>query len=172
MSKLICEPGVIRSPDRKQLACLLRENSRRHNSQIIFSDDEGRTWTAPRDLPDSLNGDRHVGKYGPDGRLLIAFRCRPPEGNRHDFENDWVAWVGGYEDLVNRDQGQYLVRLKDNKKDWDCGYSGVEMLRDGWFSIVSYGHWESDHEAYILCTRLNLLDLDKLAAGDRQTRKK
>jgi len=32
----LCEPGVIRSPDGKQLAVLLRENSRTQNSQIIF----------------------------------------------------------------------------------------------------------------------------------------
>lgn len=43
----LCEPGVIRSPDGKQLAALLRENRRRRNSFIIFSDDEGKTWTSP-----------------------------------------------------------------------------------------------------------------------------
>jgi hypothetical protein len=68
----LCEPGLIRSPDGKQLAVLLRENSRRHNSQIIFSDDEGKTWSAPRALPDSLNGDRHTARYSSDGRLLIS----------------------------------------------------------------------------------------------------
>ena len=57
----ICEPGIIRSPDGGQLAVFLRENSRRHNSQIIFSNDEGQTWSLPRDLPGSLNGDRHTG---------------------------------------------------------------------------------------------------------------
>ena len=40
----LCEPGAIRSPDGKQIAVLLRENARRKNSHIIFSDDEGRTW--------------------------------------------------------------------------------------------------------------------------------
>jgi len=39
----LCEPGIVRSPDGKQLAVLLRENSRRSNSQIIFSNDEGKT---------------------------------------------------------------------------------------------------------------------------------
>ncbi|MEO8496511.1 MAG: sialidase family protein [Planctomycetota bacterium] len=37
----LCEPGLIRSPDGKQMAVLLRENSRRRNSYVIFSDDEG-----------------------------------------------------------------------------------------------------------------------------------
>ncbi len=34
----LCEPGMIRSPDGKTLAVLLRENARRANSQIIFFD--------------------------------------------------------------------------------------------------------------------------------------
>lgn len=70
----LCEPGLIRSPDGKQIAVLLRENSRQFNSFVIVSDDEGRTWTQPRELPGSLTGDRHVGKYGPDGRLFVSFR--------------------------------------------------------------------------------------------------
>ncbi|HHK40969.1 MAG TPA: exo-alpha-sialidase, partial [Planctomycetaceae bacterium] len=41
----LCEPGCIRSPDGKQLAVLLRENLRRRRSHIMFSNDEGHTWT-------------------------------------------------------------------------------------------------------------------------------
>jgi hypothetical protein len=44
----LCEPGIIRSPNGRQLAVLLRENSRTHNSCIIFSNDKGDTWTQPR----------------------------------------------------------------------------------------------------------------------------
>ena len=41
----LCEPGCIRSPDGKRMAVLLRENARRKNSHVIFSDDEGKTWS-------------------------------------------------------------------------------------------------------------------------------
>ncbi len=58
----LCEPGVVRSPDGKQLAMLLRENRRVKNSHVMFSDDEGTTWTAPRELPAALTGDRHTGR--------------------------------------------------------------------------------------------------------------
>ncbi len=47
----LCEPGAIRSPDGKQLAVLLRENSRRHNSQFILSRDEGQSWSALNPCP-------------------------------------------------------------------------------------------------------------------------
>jgi hypothetical protein len=36
----LCEPGVVRSPDGRQLACLLRENSRQFNSMVVFTDDD------------------------------------------------------------------------------------------------------------------------------------
>ena len=72
----LCEPGLVRSPDGKQIAVLLRENSRLFNSFVIFSEDEGKTWTEPRELPGALTGDRLTGKYAPDGRLFITFRDR------------------------------------------------------------------------------------------------
>ena len=160
----ICEPGVIRSPDGKQLAVLLRENSRRYNSQIIFSNDEGRTWTRHRKLPATLNGDRHTGKYLPDGRLFISFRSRQPKGaavTRH--EGDWVAWVGNWEALVHGKEGQYVVRLKDNKYGADCAYPGVEVLPDGTIVTTTYGHWSQGQPPYVITVRLKLSELDELA---------
>ncbi len=57
----LCEPGLVRSSDDEQLAVLLRENSRKFNSFMMFSDGEGRTWSKPHELPGALAGDRHVG---------------------------------------------------------------------------------------------------------------
>jgi hypothetical protein len=163
--RLLCEPGCIRSPDGKQLAVLLRENSRRGNSQIIFSDDEGRTWTTPRDVPLALTGDRHTGKYSPDGRLFISFRCISPKAKAADrpFEGDWAGWVGTYEDLVHGHEGQYVVRLKDNTHGYDTTYPGVEVLPDGTFVTTTYGHWDKGQAPYILSVRLTLRELDALA---------
>ena len=161
----LCEPGCIRSPDGKTLAVLLRENARRENSHIIFSNDEGRTWTAPQPLPLWLTGDRHTAKYAPDGRLFISFRCRSPVQAvaERPFETDWVAWVGTWEDLVGNLPGQYFVRLKDNKKDYDTAYPGVEILPDGTLVTTTYGHWESGQPPYILSVRLTLGELDRIA---------
>lgn len=168
--KHICEPGVVRSPDGKQLACLLRENSRRHASQIIFSNDEGRTWTEPRDMPASLNGDRHTCKYTPDGRLVISFRSLGPKDQPTPYNGDWVAWVGRYDDLISGNQGQYLVRLKDNKNRWDCAYPGVEVLPDGTVVTTTYGHWTEGEQPWILSVRFTLNELDQLASESQPTR--
>ncbi|MEZ6039639.1 MAG: sialidase family protein [Planctomycetaceae bacterium] len=162
----ICEPGIIRSPDGKRLAVLLRENSRRHNSQIIFSDDEGVSWSEPRDLPGSLNGDRHTGRYAPDGRLLISFRSVTPKGISPPAHNgDWIAWVGTWDDLTEGREGQYVVRLRDNKKGADCAYPGVEILPDGTFVMTTYGHWSAGQQPWILSVRLKLSELDQMAAA-------
>ena len=157
----LCEPGVIRSPDGRQLAALLRENSRRRNSHVIFSDDEGRTWTAPRELPAALTGDRHTGKYAPDGRLFISFRDTTLDSPTH---GDWVAWVGRYEDIVAGREGQYRVRLMDNHKGADCAYPAVERLPDGTLVTTTYGHWTPGESPYIASVRLQLAELDALAA--------
>lgn len=161
----LCEPGCIRSPDGKRLAVLLRENARRKNSHVIFSDDEGKTWSQPREVPLALTGDRHTGKYGPDGRLFISFRCRSPKQSAasRPFEGDWVGWVGTWDDIVEGKSGQYSVRLKDNTKSYDTTYPGVEVLPDDTFVVTTYGHWDKGEEPYIMSVRFKLDELDELA---------
>ena len=156
----LCEPGCIRSPDGKQLAVLLRENSRRKNSHLILSNNEGRTWSDPRELPGALTGDRHCCKYAPDGRLFISFRDTTLESPTN---GDWVAWVGRYEDIVAGGEGQYRVRLMDNTQGADCAYPGVEVFPDGTFVTTTYGHWTTNQEPYIVSVRLKLAELDDRA---------
>ncbi|MCP2620376.1 exo-alpha-sialidase, partial [Candidatus Aminicenantes bacterium AC-334-K16] len=157
----LCEAGLIRSPDGRQIAALLRENSRRYNSLIILSNNEGKTWSAPRELPGSLTGDRHTGKYLPDGRLFISFRDISPDRGS-PTEGDWVAWVGNYDDLVNGREGQYRLRLMDNHHAWDCGYPGVEILPNGTIVAVSYGHWQEEEPPYIVAVRFKLRLADRI----------
>jgi hypothetical protein len=182
----LCEPGMIRSPDGKTIAVLLRENARRTNSQIIFSKDEGKTWSNPKPLPNELTGDRHVLRYTPDGRILVVFRDISPLSSRKDLdrivkeqkeinfskiaaetgqgsptEGDWVGWIGKWNDLVKGKHGQYRIRFKDNIHSWDCCYPGVELLPDGTFVVTTYGHWEKDTEPYIVSIRFKMEELDK-----------
>jgi len=156
----LCEPGLIRSPDGSRIAVLLRENSRKHNSFVIVSDDEGRTWSEPQELPGALTGDRLVGKYAPDGRLFVSFRDTTLES---PTKGDWVGWVGTFDDIVQGREGQYRVRLMDNTKQVDCAYPGVEVLPDGTFVATTYGHWTAGEPAYIVSVRFKLSELDGLA---------
>jgi hypothetical protein len=158
----LCEPGAVRSPDGRQIALLLRENSRRFNAFVVVSNDEGKTWSAPRELPGALTGDRHVARYAPDGRLFITFRDMALES---PTKGDWVAWVGTYDDIMNGREGQYRVRLMDNHHDWDCAYPGLELLPDGSFIATTYGYWEAGAQPYIVSVRLTMTELDRLAAA-------
>ena len=153
----LCEPGTIRSPDGKQIAVLLRENSRRLNSFVIFSDDEGKTWSKPRELPGALTGDRHTGHYSPDGRLFITFRDTTLES---PTKGDWVGWVGTYDDIVQGREGQYRVRLMKNHKGADCAYPGLELLPDGTLVTTTYGHWTKAEPPYIVSVRFTMKEID------------
>jgi hypothetical protein len=160
----LCEPGLVRSPDGKQIALLLRENSRRFNSFVVFSNDEGETWAEPIELPAALTGDRHTARYAPDGRLFISFRDM---ARGSPTWGDWVGWVGTYDDIVNGREGQYRVRLMDNKVRADTAYPGLVLLPDGTFVVTTYGHWEEGAEPYIVSVRLKLAEIDEKARGSR-----
>jgi hypothetical protein len=110
-----------------------------------------------------LTGDRHTGKYAPDGRLFISFRDNTPRGWKSPTQGDWVGWVGTYADIVKGKPGQYRVRLKDNTKGADCAYPGVEVLPDGTFVTTTYGHWDTGEQPYVLSVHFTLKDLDNLA---------
>lgn len=159
----LCEPGAVRSPDQREIALLLRENRRTKASHVVFSRDEGKTWTAPRELPGSLAGDRHVARYAPDGRLFISFRDVPPKSLSSPTAGDWVAWVGTWDDITKGREGQYRVRIMDNHHAWDCAYPGVELLPDGTFVTTTYGYWTPKESPYVVSVRLTLADLDARA---------
>ena len=126
---------------------------------VVFSDDEGESWTEPKELPGALTGDRHKCCYGADGRLVVTFRdtCldTPTWG-------DWCAWVGTYENIVDGDEGQYRVRLMVNTKGKDCAYPGMELLPDGTFVATTYGHWEEGAEPFVVSVRFRLEELDAM----------
>ena len=164
----LCEPGLIRSPDGNQIAMLLRENTRKYNSFVVFSDDEGESWSVPGELPAALTGDRHKLRYASDGRIVAVFRDM---AHASKTWGDFVAWVGTYDDIVNRTEGSYRIRLKDNKwgpnqkmRSADCGYPGLELLPDGTFAATTYGHWDAGEEPYILSVRFQLRDMDAAAS--------
>lgn len=152
-----CEPGLIRSPDGKQIMALCRENSRKYNSMFMVSNDEAKTWSDLKEMPGSLTGDRHVGQYAMDGRLIVVFRDL---AHISDTRGDYVAWIGTYEDILQRREGSYRAVLLDNLDRFDAGYSGFEILPDGTLVGTTYGHWEKGVKPYILSVRFKIDQLD------------
>jgi hypothetical protein len=158
-----CEPCFLRSPDGKQLLCLMRENTRTINSLFMVSDDEGKTWSQPESVQGSLTGDRHQAKYTPDGRLVIVFRDIAPES---PTRGHFVGWVGTYQDIVGQREGQYRLKLLHNYAGTDCGYPGLELLPDGTFLATTYlKYWNDRRKHSVVSTRFKMEELD--ASQDR-----
>jgi hypothetical protein len=167
-----CEPEVIRSPDGRQLLCLIRENIRKEPAHFITSDDEARTWSAVKALPPGLHGDRHKAVYARDGRLVIAFRDM---GKDSPTRTHFVAWVGRYEDIVSGRDGEYKIKLLHSHKGSDCGYPGLELLPEGTLVATTYIKYRPGPEQNsVVSTRFTLAETDKAerktsAAPQRKT---
>jgi hypothetical protein len=157
--KMPCEPFVFRSPDGGELCCLLRENTHKGLSMMMFSRDEGATWSAPVDTPWGLTGDRHIGVQTRDGRLVVAFRDVAPKS---PTRGHFVAWVGTYDDIKQNRPGQYRIKLLHGHKLGDLGYPGMELLPDGTIVATTYlKYWNDDRKHSVVSIRFSLAETDE-----------
>lgn len=140
--KNLCEPYVFRSPKGDELCCLMRENTHKGCSMMIFSKDEGKSWSDPVDTPWALSGDRHQGVRLPDGREVIVFRDMAPKS---PTRGHFVGWVGPYEAIRSKSEaGTYRIKLLHNYAGSDCGYPGIQLLPDGTILAVTYLKYRDD----------------------------
>ena len=189
----MCEVEVIRSENGTgdELCLISRSNSKKINSLISFSQDEGKTWSEPVEAPAALNGERHKADYTPDGRLYITFRSieRGQKAKQHSklfatkgwISEGLVAWVGTFDDLKNGTEGQYRIKLAHIYEDGqtmpeyyaeaDTGYCGNVVLPDGTIVTCGYGKFSPDEKTvnsdellktYICAKRINLSHTDEL----------
>lgn len=158
----ICEVECIRSDGGKgdELCLIARCNKKTCTSLLLFSNDEGETWSRPVEAPFALNGERHKAEYTDDGRLFITFRSierdskrvkkmRKLGGEKKWYSEGWIAWVGTYDDLKNGREGQYRIKIAHTYLDQqnepsivanaDTGYCGNVVLKDGTIVTSSYG---------------------------------
>lgn len=193
----MCEVEVIRSENGTgdRLCLLARSNSKEMNSLISFSDDEGKTWSAPKEVPAALNGERHKAEWTDDGRLFITFRsiergerAKQSVGFRlfnakHWMSEGWIAWVGTFEDLENGSEGEYRIKLAHIYRDGqtepeysanpDTGYCGNTVLPDGKIMTSTYGKFSPDKKTgsgeykTSICSKvINLKDTDELVKNN------
>ena len=154
-----CEPFTFRSPKGDELSCLMRENTHTGRSLMMFSRDEGKTWSKPVDTPWGLTGDRHIGVYTKDERLVIAFRDRALGSTTH---NHFVAWVGTYDDIRGSLPGQYRIKLLHSYAARDCGYPGMEYLPDSTIAATTYIKYRPGNEKHsVISTRFKLEETDE-----------
>ncbi len=157
-----CEPAFVRSPDGRQIAMLMRENSRRYCSMVMFTEDEGETWSEMRELPREISGDRHQPRYAADGRLVIPFRDTAPQTPAGCH---FVAWVGTYDDIRLGRPGQCRIKLLHSYGGGDQGYPGNELLPDGTFVITTYIKYNPGPEKQsVVSVRFRLAEIDAALA--------
>lgn len=176
----ICEVEIIRTPSSDgsaltgdTLILIGRANKHETGSVIMFSDDEGETWSQPREVCAELSGDRHKAEYDPiSKKLLISFRQVWPGTYENAFSHGtkavgegWLGWVGTFEDLLSYrtespTRGEKVLLLgKDYGGKIDCGYSGTACV-DGRFMVVAYGQFDKDAKVpYIRCATFTLADV-------------
>ncbi len=167
----ICEVECIRSDMGKgdELCLIARCNKKRNTSLLIFSTDEGETWSKPVEAPVTLNGERHKAEWMPDGRLFITFRSiernkkmvkkmRKDGGMKTWYSEGWVAWVGTYDDLKKGNEGQYRIKIAHTYLDHqtkpslsanaDTGYCGNVVLDDDTVVTSSYGIFSTEEKEH------------------------
>jgi len=155
-----CEPFLLRSPDGNELCCLIRENKNKDYSLMMFSTDEGKSWSIPRSTAWGLTGHRHAGVQTKDGRWVIAFRDTAKES---PTRTHFIAWVGTYDDIKNGRPGAYRVKLLHSYAGMDCGYPGVELLPDGTIVATTYiKYWNDARKHSVVSTRFKLEETDRL----------
>jgi hypothetical protein len=129
---------------------------------MMFSQDEGATWSKPVDTNWGLTGDRHNGVFTSDGRMVVCFR---DQALNSPTRGHFVAWVGTYDDLKAGRTGQYRIKLlhQHGKKSWDCGYPGVELLPDGTIVATTYVKYtDGPEQNSVVSVRFKLSETDAL----------
>ncbi len=157
-----CEPFVFRSPDGNELCTLIRENTHKGRSLVMFSSDEGESWSTPVDTPWGLTGDRHMGVQLEDGRWIFAFRDM---AIKSPTWGHFVAWVGTYDDIKNGNPGQYRIKLLQSHAErlQDCGYPGVELLDDGTIVATTYIKYDDSEKKHsVVSTRFKIAETDAM----------
>ncbi len=165
----ICEIEIIRS-DKDVLILIARGETRKTRSVISLSYDEGETWTAPKELPYLLCGDRHKAAFDKtSGKVIVSFRQFIPEKRslfslKKGVFDGWAAWIGTFDDLISfaseekpARYGEKLYLLGKNYGNWyDCGYNGI-VTRDGKALLVTYGAFDKNSATpYIVATELDM----------------
>lgn len=166
----LCEPAVFYSPDQKELCMLIRENSGKHPSQMCFSKDEGKTWSAIQDAPLALWGHRHVVQKLHDGRYLVVFR-----DTKNFIGSTVIAWVGPYASIKDgTGRGGYRIKLFPNYGTaYDCGYQGMHLKKDGEIVINTYSKFRpwANATPSIVSMHFKIEEADALVAKAVEERK-
>jgi len=158
-----CEPCLLRNPADGRIVALLRENSGDHQSLMMYSDDDGQSWSEMTEVQPPLTGSRHIARFSSDGRIVVTMRDTATDSSTH---GDFVGWVGTWDDLIHAKPGQYRLRLlRNHGRPGDTGYAGLEALPDGSFVSTTYCVMAPTESPLVVSLRFDLDEIDQLATN-------
>jgi len=118
------------------------------HSLCAVSNDAGRTWSEPRELPAALTGDRHTAVYAADGRLLTRFRPAELDKRLAErgvdlriaenvllYQRQTGGWPKNYDRKQKLTEAQRINVLKDKPKndsmiDNGATHTEIRLLAD------------------------------------------
>ena len=146
-----CEPSLAMMPSGRIVVAIRTQPPRGGNLWQAYSDDEGRTWSRPHEIPlfDGGRGDLLVLE---DGRLLcsIGYRGDFGYGLKPGHPESAVLEVNGIHVSISEDEGQTWspVRvLRDDMPNTDMGYPASVQLDDGRMLTV---YWYNLFDRYFI----------------------
>lgn len=154
----LCEPFLLRAPAGGELCAILRDNAKGALSKLVFSRDEGKTWTAPEEAAWGLTGHRHHGVQLKGGRWVIAFRDTAPGS---PTRGHFVAWAGTYDEIKSKQPGQ-RIKLLHSYAGSDCGYAALALFPDETILATTYiKYWNDARKHSVVGVLINPGDLAK-----------
>jgi hypothetical protein len=177
------EPALLRLKDGR-LVCIMRTHvnpsSDARNMAIVYSDDDGQSWTPPKFT--NIWGYPAEFVALQDGRYLMIYGYRRPpygvrgivseDGIHWDVKNEFVVRQGGVPGEHEQDQPASTMmspisgRMRRGALSWKnpglyqhIGYPSVTQLQDGTI-FAAYHEWSKDPNPiqFVLGTRFDLVD--------------
>lgn len=126
-------PTVFRSPDGKNLCCLVSD-LRGTTAWASFSTDEGKTWSQPVQVRDDLAGAEHSVGVLADGRIAVAFR----------MGGELRGWVGSYLSLRDRSgkDGCEARLIYNYGNATTVGAPNLHVRKDGEIIVVAHAQFD------------------------------
>lgn len=126
-------PTVFRSPDGKELCCLVADCWRGGAPWASFSADEGKTWSSPVQIDGMLAGAEHSVGVLDNGRIVVAFRKGV----------ELRGWVGPYKSLRAGGKDGFEARLIYNYGDCNtAGAPNLHVRKDGEIVVVAHSQFD------------------------------
>ncbi len=156
------EVQIFKTKNKDQMMMLIRTEARNSNSYYAISNDNGKTFLEPKELPNHITGDRHKVFFTSDNKIVIFFRKIDYYQNFMNIKSKFYMYSHGLmmfiandiNDIINPEHHGYLVKLGHTYiknsgginylANPDTGYTGAYIDKNDKLVVISYGKFKKD----------------------------